>query len=79
MNNLNLPFDKNTPRSNNKFDNSPNTNLSIPGFKTPMLPFVFKGDDDGSKGMQGMPQGDDFASKLFSFNNSKLITKFLFK
>ena len=74
MNNLNIPFDNKTPRSNNKFDNSPHTNLSIPGFKTPIHPFVFKPEEDGSKGMQGIPPtGEDFASKLFAFS------KYLFK
>ena len=73
MNNLNIRFDNKTPMSNGKFDNSPNTNLSIPGFKTPMNPFSFKPEDDGSKGMWGLIQGDDFGSKLYSFSKYSLL------
>lgn len=62
MNNLNINFDK-TPKGNNKYDNSPNNNLTIPGFKTPMNHFVFRQEDDGSKGFQGIMQGEDFGSK----------------
>lgn len=62
MNNLNIAFDK-TPTGNNKYDNSPN-NITIPGLKTPMNQFVFRQEDDGSKGYQGMMQGDDFGSKF---------------
>lgn len=74
MNNLNISFDK-TPKGNNKYDNSPHTNLSIPGFKTPMNQFVFRQEDDGSKGFQGMMNADDFGSKCFALN-SKLALMF---
>lgn len=73
MNNLNIPFDNKTPRSTGKFDNSPHTNLSIPGFKTPMNPFAFKQEDDGSKGMVGIGQGDDFGSKFLHFSKSNIL------
>lgn len=72
MNNLNITFDK-TPKGNNKFDNSPHTNLSIPGFKTPMNQFVFGHDADNSKGFQRAMDVQDFESKYMALTQSKLL------
>ena len=76
MNNLNINFDK-TPQGNTKYDNSPNANLTIPGFKTPMGQFGFRQDDDNSKGFQRAMEAQDFESKYMAFQQSKLIFFFL--
>jgi hypothetical protein len=70
MNNLTISFDNKTPKGNNKFDSSPNNNLTIPGFKTPANQFVFRPDEDNSKGFQAiMNGGDDFGSKCNQVNS----------
>lgn len=75
MNNLNISFDK-TPKGNAKYDNSPHTHLSIPGFKTPMNQFVFRQDDDNSKGFQRAMDAQDFESKYMALAQSEFIPNF---
>jgi hypothetical protein len=68
MNTLNIPIDNRTPKGGNRFDCSPGTNLSMQGFKSPMNQFVFRQDDDGSKGMPVMIPGEDFGSKFYALS-----------
>lgn len=77
-NNISINFDK-TPTNGNKLDNSPNTNLSIPGFKTPSNQIGFKMDEDNSRGYyrSNYYEPQDFESKVYAYNqaNSYLFSK----